>query len=470
MVKAKKVWIVDDDKSIRWMLEKAVTKEGKEVRLFSNADELLVALWTDRPDLIVSDIRMPGMEGLDLLSLLQEKHSNLPVVIMTAYADLEKAVGSFSGGAFEFLPKPFDMAEMMSVINRALRNNIDPDVLSEVSDVPVDLPEIVGSSTPMQKIFRAIGRLSNSSMTVLLTGESGTGKELVARALHRHSDREKKQLIAINAAAIPKDLLESELFGHEKGAFTGADVRRLGRFEQADGGTLFLDEIGDMPLDLQARLLRVLANGEFYRIGGKESIAVNVRLIAATNHNLEERVEKGLFREDLLYRLNVIRLELPPLRNRGTDISYLTGHFLRVIAQDLGVSRKSISQDALGALETFFWPGNVRQLENVCRHLMIMVPSHIIELEDLPKEIRRDSSESNDYSSSDWEVAFEEWVKNYLKEFDGPIINDASAKFESVLIKVALSLANGRRQDAARLIGWGRNTLTRKISELKIRA
>ena len=328
MKKNKTVWIVDDDKSIRWVLEKAAQNEKFNTRSFENADDLLYALESDCPDVVVSDIRMPGMEGIELLAELNERIPDMPVIIMTAYADLEKAVESFSAGAFEYLPKPFDVAEMVAVINRALRKSKDiPGYLTEKKTQP-DL--IIGSSSSMQEVFRAIGRLSNAEMTVLITGESGTGKELVARALHRHSPRRKAPLVAINAAAIPKDLLESELFGHEKGAFTGADSKRLGRFEQAHGGTLFLDEIGDMPADLQARLLRVLANGEFYRVGGGNPIKADVRLIAATNHNLESRVEQGLFREDLLHRLNVIRLELPSLRERKSDIGNLVDYFLKI--------------------------------------------------------------------------------------------------------------------------------------------
>ena len=464
MGQSKEVWIADDDKSIRWMLEKAVKKEGLNVRLFSDADQLIAALKAGSPDLVISDIRMPGTEGLDLLAHLKEVKPSTPVIIMTAYADLEKAVSSFSGGAFEYMPKPFDVSEMMSVVKRGIRSVTDRGAAAE-SNV-IKLPEIVGSSTAMQKVFRAIGRLSGSDMTVLLTGESGTGKELVARALHRHSSRAGKELVAINAAAIPKDLLESELFGHEKGAFTGADARRLGRFEQANGGTLFLDEIGDMSLDLQARLLRVLSNGEFYRVGGREAIVTDVRLIAATNHKLEDRVKEGKFREDLLYRLNVIRLELPPLRERKTDIENLTNYFLRTISNEINIPVKTVSTKALKVLESFVWPGNVRQLENICRRLMVMVPGEIIELEDVPLEIIGDSAPLENKTSLDWEDAFSVWCKDWFEKNDGPLLNEATANFESVLIKVALSLTDGRRQEAAKLIGWGRNTLTRKITEL----
>ena len=350
MEQIKEVWIADDDKSIRWMLEKAVKKDGLKVRLFSDADQLIVALKVGNPDLVLSDIRMPGTEGLDLLAHLKKEKPSTPVIIMTAYADLEKAVSSFSGGAFEYMPKPFDVSEMMSVIRRGLRNVDDVEASTEAGGIK--LPEIVGSSTAMQEVFRSIGRLSGSDMTVLLTGESGTGKELVARALHRHSLRADKELVAINAAAIPKDLLESELFGHERGAFTGADARRLGRFEQANGGTLFLDEIGDMSLDLQARLLRVLASGEFYRVGGREAIVTDVRLIAATNHRLEDRVDEGKFREDLLYRLNVIRMELPPLRERKTDIKNLTNYFVGTISNEINIPVKTFSPEAIRCWKT----------------------------------------------------------------------------------------------------------------------
>jgi len=462
--KSKEVWIADDDKSIRWMLEKAVKKDGLEVRLFSDADELIVALQAGSPDLVLSDIRMPGTEGLDLLAHLKEVRPSMPVIIMTAYADLEKAVSSFSGGAFEYMPKPFDISEMMSVIRRGLRSVDDDKAFDDVKEIK--LLEVVGSSSAMQKVFRSIGRLSGSDMTVLLTGESGTGKELIARALHRHSSRSDKELVAINAAAIPKDLLESELFGHERGSFTGADARRLGRFEQANGGTLFLDEIGDMSLDLQARLLRVLANGEFYRVGGREKMVTDVRLIAATNHKLEDRVEEGMFREDLLYRLNVIRLELPPLRERKTDIESLTNHFLSSISKEIKIPMKTFSPNAARVLENYPWPGNVRQLENICRRLMIMVPGKIIELEDIPVEIRGDSAHHEGKVPSDWEEAFAVWCRDWLEKNEGPLLSEAVANFESILIRVALSLTGGRRQEAAKLIGWGRNTLTRKITEL----
>ncbi len=464
MGKSKEVWIADDDKSIRWMLEKAVKKDGLEVRLFSDADELIVALQAGSPDLVLSDIRMPGTEGLDLLAHLKEVRPSMPVIIMTAYADLEKAVSSFSGGAFEYMPKPFDISEMMSVIRRGLRSVDDDKAFDDVKEIK--LLEVVGSSSAMQKVFRSIGRLSGSDMTVLLTGESGTGKELIARALHRHSSRSDKELVAINAAAIPKDLLESELFGHERGSFTGADARRLGRFEQANGGTLFLDEIGDMSLDLQARLLRVLANGEFYRVGGREKMVTDVRLIAATNHKLEDRVEEGMFREDLLYRLNVIRLELPPLRERKTDIESLTNHFLSSISKEIKIPMKTFSPNAARVLENYPWPGNVRQLENICRRLMIMVPGKIIELEDIPVEIRGDSAHHEGKVPSDWEEAFAVWCRDWLEKNEGPLLSEAVANFESILIRVALSLTGGRRQEAAKLIGWGRNTLTRKITEL----
>ena len=464
MEQIKEVWIADDDKSIRWMLEKAVKKDGLKVRLFSDADQLIVALKVGNPDLVLSDIRMPGTEGLDLLAHLKKEKPSTPVIIMTAYADLEKAVSSFSGGAFEYMPKPFDVSEMMSVIRRGLRNVDDVEASTEAGGIK--LPEIVGSSTAMQEVFRSIGRLSGSDMTVLLTGESGTGKELVARALHRHSLRADKEFVAINAAAIPKDLLESELFGHERGAFTGADARRLGRFEQANGGTLFLDEIGDMSLDLQARLLRVLASGEFYRVGGREAIVTDVRLIAATNHRLEDRVDEGKFREDLLYRLNVIRMELPPLRERKTDIKNLTNYFVGTISNEINIPIKTFSPEAIRVLENFGWPGNVRQLENICRRLMVMVPGKIIELEDIPAEIRGDSVRQENKGSSDWEDAFAVWCKDWFEKNEGPLLSEAVANFESVLIKVALSLTDGRRQEAAKLIGWGRNTLTRKITEL----
>ena len=384
MNKQHEVWIVDDDRSIRWVLERALEREHIATRSFDSADKVLSRLDKFEPDVIITDIRMPGTDGLTLLRHMQAQHPDLPIIIMTAYADLDRAVAAFRGGAFEYLPKPFDVDDVIAIVRRAVRKAQEAPAPVEDQEALAEVPEIIGSSPAMQEVFRAIGRLANSNMTVLLTGESGTGKELVARALHRHSPRAQQPLIALNTAAIPRDLLESELFGHEKGSFTGAAGQRIGRFEQANGGTLFLDEIGDMPAELQTRLLRVLADGEFYRVGGTEPVRVDVRVIAATHQHLEERVREGSFREDLFHRLNVIRLELPSLRERPDDIEALADHFLRTTAAELGGEVKRLTPRALAAMRAYDWPGNVRQLENVCRRVMIMAPSREIDVDDLP--------------------------------------------------------------------------------------
>ncbi len=463
------VWIVDDDRAIRWVLERALEKEHVATRSFENADKVLARLEKFEPDVIITDIRMPGTDGLALLKEVQVAHPQLPVIIMTAYADLERAVAAFRGGAFEYMPKPFDVDDVINIVRRALRKSA-AGVAVEVE--PVDttpVPEIIGSSAPMQEVFRAIGRLSNSNMTVLLTGESGTGKELVARALHRHSPRASKPFIALNTAAIPRDLLESELFGHEKGAFTGAAVQRIGRFEQANGGTLFLDEIGDMPPELQTRLLRVLADGEFYRVGGHEPVRVDVRVIAATHQHLEQSVRAGQFREDLFHRLNVIRLQLPPLRARADDLEALSDHFLRATAAELQVETKKLLPRALDVMRRFSWPGNVRQLENVCRRVMIMAPSREIDIEDLPAELLADSETPENAGPADWETALRQWAELRTRSGgDTPILAEAVPRFETTMIEVALKATRGRRQEAAKLLGWGRNTLTRKIKELDL--
>ncbi len=463
------VWIVDDDRAIRWVLERALEKEHVATRSFENADKVLARLEKFEPDVIITDIRMPGTDGLALLKEVQSAHPRLPVIIMTAYADLDRAVAAFRGGAFEYMPKPFDVDDLINIVRRALRKSA-AGVATEVE--PVDtapVPEIIGSSAPMQEVFRAIGRLSNSNMTVLLTGESGTGKELVARALHRHSPRATRPFIALNTAAIPRDLLESELFGHEKGAFTGAAAQRIGRFEQADGGTLFLDEIGDMPPELQTRLLRVLADGEFYRVGGHEPVRVDVRVIAATHQHLEQSVRAGQFREDLFHRLNVIRLQLPPLRARADDMEALSDHFLRTTAAELQVEAKKLLPRALDVMRRFSWPGNVRQLENVCRRMMIMAPAREIDIEDLPAELLVNSDVPETAGASDWETALRQWAE--LRTRSGgetPILDEAVPRFETTMIEVALKATRGRRQEAAKLLGWGRNTLTRKIKELDL--
>ncbi len=462
------VWIVDDDRAIRWVLERALEKDHITTRSFDTADKVLARLGKVEPDVIITDIRMPGTDGLALLQSVQSAHPTLPVIIMTAYADLDRAVAAFRGGAFEYLPKPFDVDDAISVVRRALRKSAeDPNFVEPVVET-AEVAEIIGSSAAMQEVFRAIGRLSNSNMTVLLTGESGSGKELVARALHRHSPRSTMPFIALNTAAIPRDLLESELFGHEKGAFTGATAQRIGRFEQANAGTLFLDEIGDMPSELQTRLLRVLADGQFYRVGGHEPVRVNVRVIAATHQHLEERVRAGDFREDLFHRLNVIRLELPSLRERPDDLAALAEHFLRTTAAELQVDSKRLTPRALEVMREFDWPGNVRQLENVCRRVMIMAPSREIDVDDLPHELLAAGSVREHNGEADWETALRHWAERHARSGQSPILATALPRFEATMIQVALNATRGRRQEAAKLLGWGRNTLTRKIKELDL--
>ena len=456
----KPVWIIDDDRSIRWVLEKALTREDIEFKSFASADEAMQALTHGAPQMVISDIRMPGSSGLELLQTLRGQYPHLPVIIMTAYSDLESAVSSFQGGAFEYLPKPFDINHAVELIRRALeqsqRKNASPeDILAT--------PDILGQAPAMQEVFRAIGRLSQSHATVLINGESGTGKELVAHALHRHSPRADKPFVAINTAAIPKDLLESELFGHERGAFTGATATRHGRFEQAEGGTLFLDEIGDMPAELQTRLLRVLSDNNFYRVGGHQPIKANVRIIAATHQNLDERVKQGLFREDLFHRLNVIRLRLPPLRERCEDIPLLAKYFLQKIARELGVEQKSIGEAATQYLMAQDFPGNVRQLENLCHWLTVMTPSRQIEIADLPPEWRETQATA---LSDNWRTALAQQVTLALQRGDQNILDNLSRQFEGTLITQALQHTGGRRIEAATLLGMGRNTLTRKIQEL----
>jgi len=500
----KPIWIVDDDPSIRFVLEKALAREQLPVRSFATTRDVLTALETDEPQVLVSDIRMPGGSGLDLLAKVKERLPGLPVIIMTAYSDLDSAVSSFQGGAFEYLPKPFDLAKAVELIRRALDESLREEVLDE-RNVPV--PEILGQAPAMQDVFRAIGRLSQSNVTVLITGESGSGKELVARALHRHSPRGDQgsngAFVAINTAAIPKDLLESELFGHERGAFTGAQTMRRGRFEQADGGTLFLDEIGDMPFDLQTRLLRVLSDGQFYRVGGHQPIKANVRVIAATHQNLEERVRQGVFREDLFHRLNVIRLRLPPLRERIEDVPALARFFLQKSAKELGVEPKRITDDALESMKGFEFPGNVRQLENICHWLTVMAPAQVIESKDLPPELMSPRSafarvgagegggagenagapaRAGDPAAagsvlppahlagvpggSTWLGDLEFAARTLLDAGSPDVWDQLSRQFEGQLIRTALALTRGRRIEAAQKLGIGRNTITRKIQEL----
>ncbi len=459
----KPVWIVDDDKSIRWVFEKALARTDLIFRTFSSAPEALNALSHEQPQVVVSDIRMPNGSGLDFLAELKEKYPDIPVIIMTAYSDLESAVAAFQGGAFEYLAKPFDVDHAIDIIKRALEESIR----QAVSDVTLEeTPEIIGQAPAMQEVFRAIGRLSRSHATVLINGESGSGKELVASALHKHSPRAEAPFIAINTAAIPKDLLESELFGHERGAFTGAQSSRRGRFEQADKGTLFLDEIGDMPADLQTRLLRVLSDGQFYRVGGHQPIKVDVRVIAATHQNLEDRVKLGLFREDLFHRLNVIRLHIPALRERREDIPLLTKHFLQQSAVDLGVEAKQLTDKALKYLAAVNWSGNVRQLENVCHWLTVMALGQHVDVADLPPELKDGSAEVTNGDS--WQEILAKEVANTLNRGESSILDSLVKDFERVMITKALQHTNGRRIEAANLLGMGRNTLTRKIQELDI--
>ncbi len=463
MTDTPKVWVIDDDRSIRWVLERALRKADLHVTCFSNGVGVMDALQRERPDVILTDIRMPGIDGLDLLRQVSTHYPNLPVIIMTAHSDLDSAVSAFHGGAFEYLPKPFDLDEAVSQVNRACRHGreerLEETTIAKGSD-------IIGEAPAMQEVFRAIGRLARSNITVLINGESGTGKELVARALHRHSPRRDRPFIALNMAAIPRDLLESELFGHERGAFTGAQGRREGRFEQANGGTLFLDEIGDMPAELQTRLLRVLADGEFYRVGGIAPTRVDVRIIAATHQHLENLVREGRFREDLFHRLNVIRIHLPALRDRREDIPALMRHFLAQAACELSCEPKVLAQSAIDQLKRLDWPGNVRQLENTARWVTVMASGKEIHAEDLPPELNAAFTEpANDES---WESALRRWVRQRLQQGQESVLDTALPTFEQILIQTALEHTGGRRQEAARLLGWGRNTLTRKIKELQL--
>ncbi|MDR9437765.1 MAG: nitrogen regulation protein NR(I) [Thiohalophilus sp.] len=458
------IWIVDDDRSIRWVLEKAFKNAEMEVRSFDEADSVLRALNRSEPDVIISDIRMPGMDGLELLGRIHDKYPGLPVIIITAHTDLDSAVSAYEVGAFEYLPKPFDVDEAVELARRAISHRRETGG-GETPAGQIDA-EIIGEAPSMQEVFRAIGRLARSNITVLINGESGTGKELVAQALHRHSPRAGQPFIALNMAAIPRDLLESELFGHEKGAFTGANTARQGRFEQADGGTLFLDEIGDMPQELQTRLLRVLADGEFYRVGGHSAVKVDVRIIAATHQNLEKLVEQGRFREDLFHRLNVIRIHIPSLRERREDIPLLAQHFLNRAAKELNVDAKSLDREVMDYLSRLDWPGNVRQLENTCRWLTVMSPGQVVHIDDLPPEMLHGKDET--HFDGDWSELLRHWAEQELSQGHTAILDQAMPQFERVMIETALKKTGGRRQDAAKLLGWGRNTLTRKIKELNL--
>ena len=463
MSRSETVWIVDDDRSIRWVLEKALQQEGMTTQSFDSADGVMSRLVRQQPDVIISDIRMPGASGLDLLARIREQHPRLPVIIMTAHSDLDSAVASYQGGAFEYLPKPFDVDEAVALVKRA-NQHAQEQQNQEAPPALTRTPEIIGEAPAMQEVFRAIGRLSHSNITVLINGESGTGKELVAHALHRHSPRAASPFIALNMAAIPKDLMESELFGHEKGAFTGAANLRRGRFEQADGGTLFLDEIGDMPADTQTRLLRVLADGEFYRVGGHTPVKVDVRIIAATHQNLETLVHAGKFREDLFHRLNVIRIHIPRMSDRREDIPTLARHFLARAAQELAVEPKLLKSETEEYLKNLPWPGNVRQLENTCRWITVMASGREVHISDLPPELL--SLPQDSAPVTNWEQALRQWADQALARGQSSLLDSAVPAFERIMIETALKHTAGRRRDAAVLLGWGRNTLTRKIKEL----
>ncbi|MGD8173915.1 nitrogen regulation protein NR(I) [Vibrio sp. TRT 21S02] len=461
------VWVVDDDSSIRWVMEKTLSSADIKCDTFSDAESVLLALERETPDVLVSDIRMPGIDGIELLSQVHARSPELPVIIMTAHSDLDAAVNAYQQGAFEYLPKPFDVDETLTLVERAIAHNQEQKRShNELEDDGYSAPEIIGEAPAMQEVFRAIGRLSRSSISVLINGESGTGKELVAQALHRHSPRAQKPFIALNMAAIPKDLIESELFGHEKGAFTGANSIRQGRFEQANGGTLFLDEIGDMPLDIQTRLLRVLADGQFYRVGGHSPIQVDVRIVAATHQNLEKLVHKGDFREDLFHRLNVIRIHIPALRERRQDIEKLTLHFLALAAEELGVDIKTLHPSTIESLTQLEWPGNVRQLENTCRWLTVMASGSEVLPADLPPELLQEKPSLNASGDDSWQQQLATWARQSLSKGDSELLSYALPEFERILLEAALEHTKGHKQDAAKVLGWGRNTLTRKLKEL----
>ncbi len=468
MSEAESVWVIDDDQSIRWVLEKALEKAHMDVKSFASASGILETLERGQPDALITDVRMPGMDGFELLGKIQQRFPELPVIIITAHSDLDSAVTAYQDGAFEYLPKPFDVQEAVELTRRAVDHSRSSRHDGQ-EPVGEEVPEIIGEAPAMQEVFRAIGRLSRSNITVLINGESGTGKELVARALHRHSPRADKPFVALNMAAIPRDLLESELFGHERGAFTGAQAQRVGRFEQSDGGTLFLDEIGDMPAEMQTRLLRVLSDGEFYRVGGHTPIRVDVRIIAATHQNLEQRVKDGSFREDLFHRLNVIRVHLPSLRERREDIGLLMRHFMQRAAQELNTEPKVLLTETEVYLKNLDWPGNVRQMENLCRWLTVMASGQEIRIDDLPLELRQPQSGESSPGEG-WEAALKNWADRQLGDGRTDLLGEALPAFERIMIESALAKTGGRRQDAARLLGWGRNTLTRKIKELNMDA
>ena len=453
-----KIWIADDDEAIRLVLEESLSSAGFETKSFSSADDLVKNLQDTQPDLIITDVQMPGMLGYDLLKHINNNFENLPVIVMTAFADMQAAVESFGGGAFEYIPKPFDLEDAINIIERALEE--EPKTKGLKANTKLD---IIGESQSMQNVFRSIGKLSNTIATVLIQGESGTGKELIAKSLHKNSPRYDMPFIALNMADIPKELVESELFGHEKGSFTGAVDKRIGRFEQANGGTLFLDEIGDMPLDSQTRLLRVLSNKEFYRVGGDKPIKVDVRIIAATHQNLNNLVSQKNFREDLFYRLNVIKVEVPPLRDRKEDIADLSKYFLKNYSDSLDEDLRVISDEAMSAINRYDWPGNVRQLENVCYWLTLMSPSQNVKVQDLPTEVKE--FEVTDIPSSSWEEGMQNWLKNVSMNIDSGLSEIAITKIEKMLIRTALERSNGKKNDAAQILGWGRNTLSKKMKD-----
>ena len=462
--RALNVWVVDDDRSVRWVLEKALKQADMEVRCFERAEHLLDALGDGEPDVLITDVRMPGMSGIALLERLRGSNPELPIIVITAHSDLENAVAAYKGGAFEYLPKPFDIDEAVDLVHKAARLNGSAETDADAPQGAI--PSMIGQAPAMQQVFRSIGRLAGSSMTVLITGESGTGKELVARALHDHSPRANKSFVALNTSAIASEVLESELFGHEKGAFTGADARRIGRFEQADGGTLFLDEIGDMSPGLQTRLLRVLAESEFYRVGGQSAIKVDVRVIAATNQDLARAVKESRFREDLYHRLNVIRINTPPLRQRSEDIPLLLQHYLSEAGQELGAPAKSLDAEALETLQAFSWPGNVRQLVNATRRLTVTAPGGVITAQDIPGDLG--GTESAQRGAREWTRVLASWAERQVTKGEQPLLDAALPEFEKTLIEIALTKTNGHRQDAAKLLGWGRNTLTRKMKALRL--
>ncbi|HEX2138341.1 MAG TPA: nitrogen regulation protein NR(I) [Woeseiaceae bacterium] len=459
------VWVVDDDQSVRWVLERALKQAGFVTRTFDRAEHLLEAIAHRRPDVLITDVRMPGIDGFAVLERLGSDHPEVPVIVMTAHSDLDNAVAAYQGGAFEYLPKPFDLDETIELVKKAARRNGRMPAPAD-ADARASMPSLIGKAPGMQDVFRSIGRLARSSMTVLITGESGTGKELVARALHRHGPRAGRPFVALNTSAIASELLESELFGHERGAFTGADSRRIGRFEQADGGTLFLDEIGDMSAGLQTRLLRVLAESEFYRVGGQTSIRVDVRVIAATHQDLARAVKEGRFREDLYHRLNVMRIDIPPLRQRPEDIPLLLSHYLDDAARELHTAAKSVSSDALQRLAAYEWPGNVRQLVNTTRRLTLTAPGSVITADDLPEELGGRATSQGALEA--WRRSLEAWAEQELGRSPEPLLKKALPEVEKVLIAAALKEARGHRQEAARLLGWGRNTLTRKMRALQL--